>query len=167
MSELTGIKFRPVMGPEDLIKNAVQSNGYLYVATDSGNMYLDVNNHRISIGGAGGSGGTTAGFVWADGNEEAIIKVTDDDDDTRYYISTSCLEESVMPKVDNLILNSDGRFFRVLELDLEEDRLITSLIAVSGSGSGGGGGGGSISERDVDITWDSSTIAAGKTYIYK
>jgi len=38
------------------------------------------------------------------------------------------------------------------------------LLAVSGSG--GGGGGSSTVERDIDISWDSDTIATGHIYIY-
>jgi len=47
----SGIKFRPVMGTEDFIRNAEQSNGWFYVATDTGAMYLDVENRRIQVGG--------------------------------------------------------------------------------------------------------------------
>lgn len=140
MSEITGIKFRPVMGPEEVIKNTVQSNGWLYVATDTGNMYLDVNNHRISIGGAGGSGGGSTGFSWADGDDTTIVKASgeEDDDTTLYLIDVSIIEDGIVPKPDSLILNSDGRFFRVMEID-SEGRIVANLIAVSGSGGGGGG----------------------------
>lgn len=163
MSELSGIKFRPVMGPQSIIENTVQSNGYLYVATDSGNMYLDVDNHRISIGGEGSSGGSSS-FVWANGNDSNITKATDDDSDFTYLIDISALDVAVMPKANVLILNSDGRFFRVLSID-ENDKIVAELIAVSGSG-GGGGGGGPVAERDVNIEWDSRTISQGTTYIF-
>ena len=164
MSGTSGIKFRPVMGPEELIKNTIQSNGYFYIATDSGNMYLDVDNHRISVGGAGGAGGST-GFSWAQGNDSTIVKASDDDSDNTYNISFSALEDSVLPKVGNLILNSDGRFFRVLSIDSDQEVIVAELIAVSGSGGSGGGGGQAV-ERDVDITWDTRTISTGNTYIY-
>jgi hypothetical protein len=96
MSEITGIKFVPVMGKEDAILNHENSNGYLYVATDSGNMFLDVDGARKRIGGSGGSGGgSSSSFVWAAGDEEAgtIIKDTDDasDGDPVYHFSPSAL----------------------------------------------------------------------------
>ena len=117
MSETSGIKFRPVMGTEDTIKNTGQSNGWLYVATDSGNMYLDVDNHRISIGGAGGSSGAV-GYSWANGDDSTIIKVEDEETGVVYYIiDIAAIEDGIMPKVNSLILNSDGRFFRVSEID--------------------------------------------------
>lgn len=160
MSGISGIKFRPVMGTEDIIKNTGQSNGWLYVATDTGNMYLDVNNHRIAIGGQGGSGGSgSTGFVWASADEEAgtIVKATDNysDGDPVYYLNPSAIEGGVVPKVDSLILNSDGRFFRVTDTTSPVEGMITvELIAVSGGGSGGGGGGTS----DIDLTLDWSGI---------
>ena len=156
MSEITGIKFRPVMGPEEVIKNTVQSNGWLYVATDTGNMYLDVNNHRISIGGAGGSGGGSTGFSWADGDDTTIIKASgeEDDDTTLYLIDVSIIEDGIVPKPDSLILNSDGRFFRVMEIN-SEGKIVANLIAVSGSG---GGGGGTVQEKDIELSYNERSI---------
>ena len=160
-----GIKFRPVMGPDRLIKNTVQSNGYFYVATDTGAMYLDVDNHRISVGGLGGA---SSSFCWANGSGSQIIKLVEDDTDFSYSISFDAIEEGVIPKPDDLILNSDGRFFRVTGIDSDEQKIMADLIAVSGSGEGGGGGGGP--EGDLAISVDSTTLArnfilvAGKDY---
>lgn len=170
MSEITGIKFRPVMGPEERIKATVQSNGYMYVATDTGNMYLDVNNHRISIGGASGSGGSgSTGFVWASADEElgSIVKATDDysDGDPVFYFNPSAIDDGIVPKIDTLILNSDGRFFRVVDVNSPLEGFITvELIAVSGGGEGGGGGGSST--VDLDLSWSGIDLL-GATYIYE
>jgi len=41
-----------------------------------------------------------------------------------------------LPKKDALVLNSDGRFFRVIQID--NGYVIGELIAVSGGGNGGG-----------------------------
>lgn len=163
MSELGGIKFRPVMGTEDLIKKTGQSNGWMYVATDTGNMYLDVENRRISIGGAGGSGSSSS-FVWADGDDELIEKLDPEDDDSLLYlIDIAAIESGVMPKPDYLILNSDGRFFRVIEIDMETGKITGLLIAVSGTS---GGGGGVADEKDIELSFNSKTIQqSGSVFI--
>ena len=158
----SGIKFRPVMGTEDFIRNAEQSNGWFYVATDTGAMYLDVENRRIQVGGQGGSGGGTAGFVWANGNDTQIMKLVEDDEDYTYSVALAAIEGGVAPKPDQLILNSDGRFFRVIRIDTEAVAAICTLIAVSGSG---GGGGGTVVEEDLKVAVDSSTLARNFTLV--
>lgn len=155
--------FQPVRGTEEKIERIFKDihDGYLYFAYDSGNIYLDKDGHRYLMGGTNGSG--SSGFSWANGSEDDIIKVSEDEDDTSYKIPLSVLEDSTVPKVDSLILNSDGRFFRVMEIDIAENQIIANLIAVSGSGEGSG----TIpSVNDLDLSW-TGVDQLGSTFIYE
>jgi hypothetical protein len=125
-------------------------------------MYLDVDNHRISVGGVAGGGGSSS-FVWANGDDETIVKANEDDADTTYIIDISIIDGGVKPRPDSLILNADGRFFRVsTEESEQEGTVLANLIAVSGSG----GGGGAVSTQEVFMSYDNSTIDSGATYVY-
>ena len=168
--EFSGIKFRPVMGKEEDILALDKNNGYFYVATDTGKLFLDYQDIRKQVGGSGGGGGSSSSFVWANGDEEAntIVKDTDDasDGDPIYHFSPEALQGGLIPNIDVLILNADGRFFRVIDNTPDENgRFTVELIAVSGGGSGGGGGGGT-SVADLDLTWSGIDLLGG-TYIYK
>lgn len=153
----SGIKFRPVMGTKDFIEHHTEiSPGWLYFATDTGDMWLDLEHSRVSVGGAGGSGGSSSSFVWAHGDESQILKLVEDDEDYSYSIAYDALDVQVAPKKDVLILNSDGRFFRVQSFNTEDNLIIADLIAVSGSG---GGGGGTVHVDDLSLAIDSTTLA--------
>ena len=86
-------------------------------------------------------------------------------------MNSSALENpNSLPQPNSLILNTDGRFFRVLSIDEATKTITVTLLAVSGTGGGTGGGGGEgpiVSSRDVDITWDTDTISTGRIFIYK
>ena len=47
-------RFRPVTGTEDQINNAQKNPGYVYFASDTGKIFVDLDNqHRIAMGGSG------------------------------------------------------------------------------------------------------------------
>ena len=164
-------KFRPVFGQEATILNFPINEGYIYVAEDTGKIFIDANGKRKQIGGSGGSGGGgSANLIWANADEEEgnLVKFTDDadDDDPRFFMSISALEDGSIPDQDALVLNADGRFFRVTDNTLNENMMFAvSLIAVSGGGSGGGGGGGGTTTADLELTW-TNIEQLGYTYIY-
>lgn len=164
-------KFRPVYGKETTILGLPISEGYVYIAEDTGKIFIDANGRRRQIGGSGGSGGGgSTSIIWANADEDEnnLVKVTDDadDGDPRFYMSLSALEEENIPDQDALVLNSDGRFFRVTDNTLNENMMFAvSLIAVSGGGSGGGGGGGGTTTADLELTWI-NIEQLGHTYIY-
>ena len=142
--------------------------GYIYYAYDSGRIYLDKDGARYLIStksGGGGGGGT--GIIYANGSNTQIIPVDlSEREPVQFRMELAAIENQILPEIDNLILNSDGRFFRVLGTDPDDEtKILVKLLAVSGGGSGGGGGGSSV-ERDVNITWDTNTISTGHTYIY-
>ena len=166
-------KFRPVYGTQNQILNTTPIEGYVYVASDTGKIWICANQTLKQIGGSGdsGGGGSTSIF-WANGDEDetfTIRKDTDDasDGDPIYYIHTSAIQgENKLPDKNALVINSDGRFFKVLDNTLDLDGFFkVELIAVSGGGSGGGGGGGGTSDIDLSMTWQ-GIDQLGSTYIY-
>jgi hypothetical protein len=113
--------------------------------------------------GGGGAGGT--GIIYANGlNTQIIPENLSEHEPVNFLMDLAALEDPVPPEIDNLILNSDGRFFRVIGYDEATEKISVKLLAVSGSG--GGGGGSSSAEPDVNITWDGDTVATGHIYIY-
>ena len=161
-------KFRPAYGTEAKILSADIHEGWIYVASDTGKIFIDSEGARKQIGGSGSGGTGSSNIVWGYGDEElgTIIKATDDasDGDPVYYFNISAVGDGTLPDVDALILNSDGRFFRVTDNALSAEGFFTvELIAVSGGGSGGGGGG--SSQVDLSLTWSNIDLL-GSTYIY-
>lgn len=112
--------FTPVQTTESVIKNLDIQNGWLYFATDSGRMYLDTIDDRISVG---GSGGGVAIYYGESQNPEY-------NKDTELY---SILKDDVKDtslKVGDLILNSDGGFYKVKVIS--EEYYICTLLSISG-----------------------------------
>ena len=161
-------RFRPAYGTESKIVETDFHEGWVYVASDTGKIFIDSDGVRRQIGGSGSGGSGSSGIVWGYGDEEldTIRKATDDasDGDPVYYFNASAVEGGSIPDVDALILNSDGRFFRVTDNAISAERFFTvELIAVSGGGSGGGGGG--QTQVDLSLTWNNIDLL-GSTYIY-
>ena len=163
---MADVKFQPVRGPQEQINRMPIREGWLYFAYDSGRIYLDKNGTRYLMSNkssGGGEGGT--GIIYANGSNTQIIpRDLSEKEPTIFIMDLIALEDAIPPNIDNLILNSDGRFFRVLGYDSENEKITVKLLAVSGSGSGGGG---SSSEPDVNITWDADTITTGRVFILK
>ena len=158
--------FYPVKGTQAAINRMPIRDGYVYFAYDSRRIYLDKDGNRILMGNAssgGGAGGS--GIIYANGSNTQIIpEDLTEREPTTFIMALAALEDAIMPEVDNLILNSDGRFFRVIGTDEENEKITVKLLAVSGTGGGGGSGG--SAEPDVGISWDSDTITTGRIYIY-
>lgn len=135
-------KFRPVTGTDEAIQNTMKNPGWVYFASDTGKIYVDLDNeHRIAMGGAGVS------VLY--GRAPSI----EPDEYGGYTLLFEHLEEEITPKAGDLILNStDGVFYRVVEVDLEAQTMYCAILAVSGGGSGGGGGGGSTMSKKIGIT---------------
>ena len=168
-------KFRPVYGTQDQILHVTPTEGYVYVASDTRKIWLCVNHTLQQIGGSGdsGGGGSTSIF-WANGDEEetfTIKKDTDDasDGDPIFHMQPEAIQgDNKLPDNNALVINSDGRFFKVLDNTIDEEGYFTiELIAVSGGGSGegGGGGGGGTSGPDLTMSWQGIDLL-GATYIY-
>lgn len=133
-------KFRPYRGTDEKIKSLPQQPGYIYFATDTGRIYLDYENQRLTMGGNGAS------LYYA--NDEAVDKDLLDN----YFIDIdTILEAGSSLKVNDLIINSDGAFYRIIEV-LQNERLVKCLrLAVSGTGSGDSGGSGGPTQKNIQL----------------
>jgi len=68
-------------------------------------------------------GGSSTGIVYAHGITTDIINIEDENNEptSQYTLPINILDDSTtIPKPDSLILNSDGRFFRVISIDLNK-----------------------------------------------
>ena len=136
--------FNPVRGTEASIENFRITEGYIYFATDSGKIYLDTATERIVAGGSGAS------VMYA--NAEKVIANTDN----TYTILFSYLDDqNALPKAEDLIINSDGRFFRINYYDAAAGLINCKLIAVSGTGGGNGpsGPGQESDPKIINVTY--------------
>jgi len=101
------IKFDPIRGTEAQILAQPYYDGKVYFATDTNKIYLDVKGTRHMMGGG------SSGIAYASGTDANIIKVSEDDTDRTYRITSDAFDNAiVLPQADDLIINSDGRFFR-------------------------------------------------------
>jgi hypothetical protein len=119
--------FTPVQTTESVIKNLERQNGWLYFATDTGRMYLDTETDRISVGGFGGGGG--ASIYYGDATEPPKDETTE-----HYSIAKNDVSNTDLIKEGDLILNSDGGFYKVESIT--EEYYICTLLSVSGTNSG-------------------------------
>ena len=131
MAENTSTAFRPVRGKEADILSKGYNEGYVYFATDTGNIFIDYKGSaKIPMGGRG------AAVLYARG-----VAVQNQDNDYYSLDIGSLVDENATVKEGDLVINSDGGFYKVIEVT--EYAISCERIAVSGSGSGTPGEGGS------------------------
>ena len=140
------LSFRVVKGLENEIMSKAYSDGYVYFTTDTKKIYFDTKDQRLSMGG-------NTGIYYADASQP--------DEGEEFFFNISDIEDEVIPNVKDLILNTDGCFYKVEEVMGEEVKTIKLTIA----GSGGSGGTGSTGSLDFDIIGSRyRTILAGKPF---
>lgn len=131
---MSKIRFRPVQGPEEKIKEYPQSDGYFYVATDTGRVYLDTaTENKMPIG--------SSGVQVIYGTDNTVeIEYDADENPVAYLILLSKLSITNC-HIDDLILNLDGCFYRILGFALNENReecARCEKLTVAGAGGSGG-----------------------------
>jgi hypothetical protein len=114
------VLFQPVRTTEEKIKNIPRQDGYVYFTSDSGKIYMDTDSKRINLGATG------AAIYYGDASN-----LTADNND--YYNIDSYLVNGT-PKTGDLILNSDGGFYKVERV--ENSVYICTLLSISGTGGG-------------------------------
>lgn len=125
-------KFRPVRGLEENILNMSYQEGFIYFATDTGNIFIDANKtEKIPMGGRG------AAIIYA---KATFVQNSDDDYYTFYTDGLENPDDKL--KIDDLVINNDGSFYKVVDIDEYSGAVTCARIAVSGSGGGTGGSGG-------------------------
>ena len=117
-------------------------------------MYLDNGSERKVMGGSGAS------LYYAEdlGVETNAAR--------KYLIKKVAVPNYGNVKIDDLIINADGCFYRVYSIDT--DIFVCDRMAVSGTGGGGGSGdgGGGTSSAAMTIECLTETGAPPLTYIY-
>ena len=180
-------------GPDAAIQRLVIDDGRLSFATDTKKIYLDCKftdsddntwNDRIAFGGSSGIFYGTKQFDAATIELNIFEFEYGGDSEDFDENTTEC------PEVDDLILNQDGCFYRVISvraethevpvqvIDPDTGETITSTrnvttasivarkLTVAGSGGGGGGGGSGISaaknpDQNYNIIYASGSIPIG------
>ena len=121
------VPFKPVRGEEASLLAMEPINGYVYFATDTGKIFLGSEGEFKVMGGSGAS------LFYASDAEVRQDLLTE-----HYFLDQSMLDdEKAVVKVNDLIINIDGCFYRVVDFD--ENEIECLRMAVSGSGGGGGG----------------------------
>lgn len=115
------VLFNPVRGTEASIAKRPITEGNVYYAIDSGKMYVDTNKQRIAMGAAG------AAIYYGTATDLKIDELTQ-----TYSIGSDFVEGT--PKVGDLILNSDGGFYKVGRVG--ESTYVCTLLSISGTGGG-------------------------------
>ena len=149
---MNNTKFKVVRGLDAVIANIPVTDGQLYFATDSGKLYLDSATERKVMGGSGAS------LYYAEdlGVETNAAK--------KYLIAREAVPGHNNVKMDDLIINADGCFYRVGLI--QADTFVCDRIAVSGTGSGGGSGEGGSAVAGMTISCLTETGDFPKTFIY-
>lgn len=133
------IIFQPVRATEAVIRERYSEpiDGYVYFAYDTGNIYMDKDGGRYLMSSAGGAG---IGVIYTHGDSSEIVKVDPEDENSFIYtMPMSILDNSdVLPVQDSLILNNDGKFYRVISVNKTEQLITALLLPISGSGGDGG-----------------------------
>ena len=152
------LPFRVVKGPEEKILAKKHAEGYVYFTTDTKKIYLDTKTERLSMGG-------NTGIYYADVKFESS-------DDIEYYFTSDDIDEGLMPNVKDLILNTDGCFYKVEEISSDgEIKAIKLTIAGSGGSGGGPGGPSSLAGLEFEMEYPkrntTATILAGRPLTLK
>ena len=146
-------RFVPVRGTEDKIMSTALGfhDGYLYVATDTGHIYIDYINEngqqvaRAMLGGTSGGSGNS-GIYYAN-------KVLSDSEKLEDIIifPIDTIEGETYPQKDDIIINiPEGSFYRV-----SNPSPLTSSVEATRLTIAGGGGGGSTLEEDISLRVES------------
>lgn len=127
---MADVRFVPVVGTEQQIKAEKQTDGQVYFATDTHKIYLDTEkDNKLPMGGAGNSG-IYYGTKELTDEEKELEEIQ--------FTLLNDIEGEELPSQDDLVLNADGCFYRVIFVDIKNKIVTGSRLTVAGSGGGGG-----------------------------
>lgn len=140
------LDFIPVRGKESKILSQSAQLGNIYFATDTGKIYMDVQDEITLDTVHKAIGGSGSALLYAEVSDIEQMP------DRTYRVPFSALKDSNnIPNPNDLIINlTDGKFLKVSTIEATE--CYCDLIAVSGTGGGGGGGGGSSSKEKAVLS---------------
>ncbi len=110
-------------GTDAKIKAQAVSDGHVSFATDTRKIYLDNKDQRIMFGGS-------TGILYAD-------KKFPEDTESFSFALEDLENATDYPSKDDLILNSDGSFYRVIKVNSAGNTISVIQLTVAGGGGGG------------------------------
>ena len=126
---MSNTEFRPVRGTQATIDALPITDGYVYYAVDTGRIYMDKSDERISMGGGGAANGSSI-YFGVYGKE-----IKEDAETKMYYYPLDSLEDkNAEPRVDDMILDDTGALYRIKRIT--ETFYACTLLPLSGNGSG-------------------------------
>lgn len=128
------IKFQPIYGKSALVEGVNKSAGQLFFETDTGKIYLDIDDENRKL--MGGSSAGASLYYSTQGAEGDAIPEADQEG---YYLLNADqleLEDEMTLAINDLIIGADGAFYRIAEVTSDGNYICTRM-AISGSGGGG------------------------------
>ena len=163
----SGNLFNPVLGSEERVLSQGVSSGSVYFTTDTRKIYLDIDEDHAKLP-MGGNIGLFYGDMKlaspaVEGQEEFEFQITD-------IVGNKNLKNKILqPNIDDLILNSDGCFYKVISV--YGDILTTKKLTIAGTGGSGGGGTGDSGSKSIfslsRLKFENPSIIRGKSCIVK
>jgi hypothetical protein len=130
--------FNPILGSEEKVLAYGTSAGSVYFTTDTRKIYLDLDNEHAKMPMGGNVNLFYGNMILTsppvDGQTEFEFKITE-------IVGNETGENILKPNVNDLILNTDGCFYKVLSSygnDIDTI-LITEKLTIAGTGGSGGG----------------------------
>jgi hypothetical protein len=160
---MSNLPFRPIIGTEQKILNIpeVYRNGLFGIASDTNRIYYGDDGRMHLIG-------SKSNIYY--GNMH--LTETPDANQSEFLFTLEEIEgnesiennDYIIPNESDLILNTDGCFYKVLEVIVDGNSTVlnTKKLTIAGSGGGGGntpGGGSSstvfnrITSRDIEVLY--------------
>jgi hypothetical protein len=150
------IPFHPAIGPENLILKQDPREGWVWFATDSKKIYYSNGETHLPMGGNSSVFYGTKSFddeVVDEGQVEfefSVYEIDGNDEVTNGNFK--------VPNVDDLILNEDGCFYRVTDVDGEAEDTVIYTLKLTIAGTGGGNGDGPSTDVNAGkLTFDRIT----------
>ena len=149
--------FNPQMGSEKAVLSQDPKTGFIYFTTDTRKIYLDIDENKSKIPMGGNIGlfygkMKPSGFV-ADDQEEFEFTIEDivRDEETNLILA---------PNVNDLILNDDGCFYKVLSVN--ENIFNTKKLTIAGTGGNTTSKPDSLSSFDVGrVSFSTTNVLQG------
>jgi hypothetical protein len=139
--------FNPILGSENSVLNQEAKNGSLYFTTDTRKIYLDIDNKsKLPMGGNVGLfyGKMKLTSPPVEGQKEFEFNVIDD------IVGNNVPGANILiPNENDLILNSDGCFYKVLSSYGVEPNITLSTEKLTIAGTSTSGGADSLSGMSV------------------
>lgn len=156
------LAFIPVQGPENKILNNENhpKEGHIYFTTDTKKIFLGKNDKFIPICEKNAFFYGNKDVGWD--NSGAIPPK-----DQIFSIDKKEIEGNDIPEKNDLILNTDGCFYKVISVN-DALEITTTRLTLQGSGGGGGGSAGGSSQYNIKVTPEVNIFSSKdeKMFIY-